>query len=120
MRKCCGYYCTMIAFVAMFFFSVIIVMETRYNSFLMYKMQFPEGAGDKNKFFNTTSAYVKEELEKEAKAKITPLLFAIGLNVLCAIGCIVQVKVLNRKERLAEEMIERQQRDDLMEEAKYD
>jgi hypothetical protein len=30
------------------------------------------------------------------------------------------VKLLNRKERLAEEMLERQQRDDLMEEAKYD
>ena len=28
------------------------------------------------------------------------------------------MKLLNRKERLAEEMVERQQRDDLMEEAK--
>jgi hypothetical protein len=30
------------------------------------------------------------------------------------------VKLLNKKERLAEEMLERHQHDDLMEEAKYD
>ena len=38
MRKCCGYYCAMIAVVGIFFYSVIIVMESRYNNFLMYKM----------------------------------------------------------------------------------
>lgn len=88
MRKCCGYYCAMIAVVAIFFYSVIIVMESRHNNYLMYKMQFPEGA-EAAKFNGTDSTYVREELEKEAKAKITPLIIAIGLNVLCAVGCIV-------------------------------
>jgi hypothetical protein len=44
MRKCCGYYCAMIAIVGIFFYSVVIVMESRYNNYVMYKMQFPEGA----------------------------------------------------------------------------
>ena len=44
MRKCCGYYCAMIAVVAIFFYSVVIVMESRHNNYVMYKMQFPEGA----------------------------------------------------------------------------
>jgi len=48
-----------------------------------------------------TSVAVREKLEEEAHAKITPLIIAIGLNVLCAVGCIVQVKLLEKKERLA-------------------
>ena len=100
MRKCCGYYCAMIAVVGIFFYSVIIVMESRYNNYLMYKMQFPEGAEAK-KFEEMSSAEVRVKLEEEADAKITPLIIAIGLNVLCAVGCIVQVKMLEKKERLA-------------------
>lgn len=46
-------------------------------------------------------------MEKLAKDKITPLIIAIGLNVLCALGCILQVKLLNRKERFVLEMQER-------------
>jgi hypothetical protein len=42
MRKCCGYYCAMIAVVGIFFYSVIIVMELRKNQFVLYKMQYPE------------------------------------------------------------------------------
>lgn len=30
-RKCCGYYCAMIAAVAIFFYGVLIVMELRKN-----------------------------------------------------------------------------------------
>jgi len=44
MRKCCGYYCAMIAVVGIFFYSVIIVMELRKNQFVLYKMQYPEEA----------------------------------------------------------------------------
>ncbi len=97
MRKCCGYYCAMIAVVGIFFYSVIIVMEARKNNFVMYKMQLEE-----NRIFpnTTTSEDVRLELEKEADEKITPLIIAVGLNVLCAIGCILQVKLLERKERL--------------------
>ena len=100
MRKCCGYYCAMIAVVGLFFYSVIIVMESRYNNYLMYKMQFPEGA-EAAQFKNSSSAQVRQTLEEKAHAKITPLLIAIVLNVLCAVGCIVQVKLLEKKERLA-------------------
>lgn len=48
-----------------------------------------------------TSVEVRATLEEEAHAKITPLIIAIGLNVLCAVGCIVQVKLLEKKEKLA-------------------
>jgi len=120
MRKCCGYYCAMIAVVAIFFYSVIIVMETRKNNFVMYKMQFPEGKEAIAMFNGTNSTYVKEKLEEEAQAKITPLIIAIGLNVVCVLGCLLQVKLLNRKERLAHEMLERQNHAAMMEEAKYD
>lgn len=100
MRKCCGYYCAMIAVVAIFFYSVVIVMEARKNNYLMYKMQFPEGA-EAAKFASNSSAEVKVFLEEEAHNKITPLIIAIGLNVLCVVGCLLQVKLLERKERLA-------------------
>jgi hypothetical protein len=89
LRKCCGYYCAMIAVVAIFFYSVIIVMETRKNNFVMYKMQYPEGLEANVTFFGKDSTYVKEYLEEEAKAKITPLIIAIGLNIVCVFGCIL-------------------------------
>ena len=61
MRKCCGYYCAMIAVVGIFFYSVVIVMEARYNNYVMYKMQFPEGA-EAAKFKSNTSEEVRLEL----------------------------------------------------------
>jgi hypothetical protein len=101
MRKCCGYYCAMIAVVAIFFYAVVIVMEVRKNNYVMYKMQFPETAAALEKIKDTNSTYVLQYLEEEADAKVVPLIIAIGLNVVCAIGCIVQVKLLEKKEKLA-------------------
>ena len=120
MRKCCGYYCSMIAVVAIFFYSVVIVMEKRHNNFLMYKMQYPEGEAAAVKFNTSTSGEVKIAMEEEADHKITALAIAIGLNVLCVIGCMVQVKLLEKKERLHALNQERNQEDDngLFEEAK--
>ena len=46
MRKCCGYYCAMIAVVAVFFYGVMIAMEMRKNQFVLYKLQFPEGTDE--------------------------------------------------------------------------
>lgn len=120
MRKCCGYYCAMIAVVAIFFYTVVIVMETRKNNYLMYKMQFPEGI-EANQFINKTSEEVLVFLEEEAAAKVTPLIIAIGLNVVCALGCIIQVKLLERKEKLMElEHAHHDNFDHMAEEVKFD
>jgi len=122
MRKCCGYYCSMIAVVAIFFYTVIIVMEKRHNNFLMYKMQYPEGEKAAERFNTSTSDLVKVAMEKEADQKITALIIAIGLNVLCVIGCMVQVKMLERKERLMalNQERDRENENHMSEEAKMD
>jgi hypothetical protein len=112
MRKCCGYFCSMIAIVAIFFYTVIIVMEKRHNNFLMYKMQYPEGE-KADVYKNSTSADVRKAMEEEADHKVTALIIAIVLNVLCVIGCMVQVKFLEKKERL---MNLNHQRDDYLHE----
>ncbi len=68
-----------------------------------------------------SSAAVREKLEDEAHEKITPLIIAIGLNVLCAVGCIVQVKMLEKKERLAALAHEDQDNiDQMAQEVKFD
>ena len=92
----------MIAVVAIFFYAVVIVMEVRKNNYVMYKMQFPETtAAIAANIENKSSSEVDKYLRDEADAKVVPLIIAIGLNVVCAIGCIVQVKLLEKKEKLA-------------------
>ncbi len=76
-RKCCGYYCAMVAAVALFFYGVIIVMEVRKNQFLLWKMQYPEGG---HGFNNTNWGYVNEEMEKKADHKIIPLVVVLGVR----------------------------------------
>jgi hypothetical protein len=58
-RKCCGYYCAMVAAVALFFYGVIIVMEIRKNQFLLWKMQYPE---DGKEFIGKTWGDANEEM----------------------------------------------------------
>lgn len=78
-RKCCGYYCAMVAAVALFFYGVIIVMEVRKNQFLMWKMQFPE---DGHGFNGTDMNWQKanKEMEDKADKKIIPLVIVLGVR----------------------------------------
>ena len=105
MRKCCGYYCAMIAVVAIFFYGVMIAMEVRKNQFVMFKLQFPEGnttaLDPADHWYNLPSKNAEEVrklAEDEADHKVTSMAIAIGLNVLCIIGCLVQVKLLEKRE----------------------
>ena len=98
MRKCCGYYCAMIAAVGIFFYGVIIIMEMRKNQFVLYKLQYPEGEEAKARFEHKSTAYVRNEMNHEADEKVTSLAIAIGLNVLCIVGCLIQVKLANNEE----------------------
>lgn len=110
MRKCCGYYCAMIAVVAIFFYGVMIVMELRRNQFVLNKLQFPEAipeTGPWSKLPTMTAPEVKAELEHEADEKVTSLAIAIGLNVLCIIGCLVQVKIGEKQEAARQRELER-------------
>ena len=99
MRKCCGYYCAMIAMVAIFFYGVMIVMEIRRNQFVLYKLQFPEGEHAKEQYGGNSTAFVRDEMNKEADEKVVSLAIAMGLNVLCIIGCLVQVKMGEKEEQ---------------------
>lgn len=94
MRKCCGYYCAMIAVVGIFFYLVIAVMEYRRNQFVLYKLQFPE---DKD-WSQLNASEVTTEVNKIADSKFIATLIAAGLNVLCVIGCILQVKIGEKNE----------------------
>jgi hypothetical protein len=74
-RKCCGYYCAMVAAVALFFYGVIIVMEIRKNQFLLWKMQYPEqGHGLPP---NSNWGSVNELMNEKANSKIVPLIFVL-------------------------------------------
>jgi hypothetical protein len=94
-RKCCGYYCAMVACVALFFYGVIIAMEVRQNQFVMWKMQFPEGVHGAA-YGNIYNATLK--MKEKAHEKIIPLVVVLGLNLLCIAGCLFQVKLLEKKE----------------------
>ena len=120
MRKCCGYYCAMIAMVAIFFYGVMIVMEIRRNQFVLYKLQYPEGDHANDTFFKNTTKTVRDAMDHEADEKVTSLAIAIGLNVACIIGCLVQVKVGEKEEenRLRKLEKEQAQADDFGEEVK--
>jgi hypothetical protein len=98
MRQCCGYYCAMIAVIAIFFYAVIIIMEVRKNQFVMFKLQYPETPEELKEYAGLTAPQVRTKMEEEADHKILALAIAIGLNVLCAVGCIVQVKVGEKKQ----------------------
>ena len=77
-RKCCGYYCAMVAAVALFFYGVIIVMEIRKNQFLLWKMQYPEDGAE---FVNKTWGYANKEMEEKAHDKIVPLIVVHGVSL---------------------------------------
>ena len=89
MRKCCGYYCAMIAAVGIFFYGVMIIMEMRKNQFVLYKLQYPEGDHAKEVFGGNTTAHVRQVMNEEADERVTSLAIAIGLNVLCIVGCLI-------------------------------
>ena len=76
-RKCCGYYCAMVAAVALFFYGVIIVMEIRKNQFLLWKMQYPEGGAE---FVNKTWGDANLAMEEKAHEKIIPLIVVLGVS----------------------------------------
>ena len=80
MRKCCGYYCAMIAVIAVFFYGVIIVMEVRKNQFILYKMQFPEEPKNHNIYNMSTSAEVAVDLATKADDKVIALVIAIVVS----------------------------------------
>ncbi len=108
MRHCCGYYCAMIAAVAIFFFGVIIVMEIRKNQFVLYKLQYPEGEEATHQFGGKTTSFVRTAMNEEADAKVISLAIAIGLNVVCIIGCLVQVKIGEKQEASRKRQLERE------------
>jgi hypothetical protein len=74
-RKCCGYYCAMIAAIALFFYSVILVMEIRKNQFVLWKMQFAPDGGK-----NQTWGQVSEELHAKADHKVVPIIVVLGVS----------------------------------------
>ena len=74
-RKCCGYYCAMIAAIAIFFYSVILVMEIRKNQFVLWKMQFaPDGGKGQN------WEEVNKELDAKAGHKVVPIIVVLGVS----------------------------------------
>ena len=74
-RKCCGYYCAMIAAIALFFYSVILVMEIRKNQFVLWKMQFaPDGGKGQN------WEEVSKELHEKADHKVVPIIVVLGVS----------------------------------------
>ena len=76
-RKCCGYYCAMIAAIAIFFYSVILVMEIRKNQFVLWKMQFaPDGGKGKN------WEEVNKELDAKAGHKVVPIIVVLGVSLI--------------------------------------
>lgn len=107
MRQCCGYYCALTAVVAIFFYAVVIVMEVRKNMFVMFKLQYPETPEELKEFETMTAPEVRARMEDEADHKIEALAIAIGLNVVCVVGCLVQAKMAaksqERERRRAEE-----------------
>jgi len=80
MRKCCGYYCAMIALIAIFFYGVIIAMEVRKNQFVIWKLQYPEGGEALDAYKGKTAEFVAAEMNAEADNKVTALIIAIGVN----------------------------------------
>ena len=99
MRKCCGYYCALTALVGIFFYGVMIVMEIRRNEFVLWKLQYPEPEAVPDIYKTMTAPEVRAEMVTEADNKVTALAIAIGLNVLCILGCLLQVKVGEKQER---------------------
>ncbi len=93
MRKCCGYYCALVALIGIFFYGVMIAMEVRRNQFVLWKLQYPESTAEQAEYKGKTAPEVMEDMEKFADGKVTSMAIAIGLNVVCIIGCLVQVKV---------------------------
>jgi hypothetical protein len=89
----------MIAFIAIFFYGVIIVMEVRKNQFLLYKMQYPEQKDIPKDYSEKTAPEIATIMNNEADEKVTALIIAIGLNIACIIGCLVQVKIGEKQER---------------------
>lgn len=79
-RKCCGYYCAMVAAVALFFYGVVIVMEVRKNQFLLWKMQLPEVLSPKEKAMTWTE--LNEEMDKKANDKIVPLIIVLVVSTI--------------------------------------
>ena len=76
-RKCCGYYCAMIAAIAIFFYSVILVMEIRKNQFVLWKMQFaPDGGKGQN------WGEVSTELDAKAGHKVVPIIVVLGVSLI--------------------------------------
>ena len=79
-RKCCGYYCAMVAAVALFFYGVVIVMEVRKNQFLLWKMQLPEMLSPEEKAMTWTQ--LNEEMDKKANDKIVPLIIVLVVSII--------------------------------------
>jgi hypothetical protein len=79
-RKCCGYYCAMVAAVALFFYGVVIVMEVRKNQFLLWKMQLPEVLSPEEKAMTWTQ--LNEEMDKKANDKIVPLIIVLVVSII--------------------------------------
>lgn len=88
----------MIAVIAIFFYAVVIVMEVRKNQFVLYKMQFPEKF-NATEYAQKTAQDIAHEMNEEADNKVVALAICIGLNILCIIGCIVQVKIGEKQQR---------------------
>ena len=65
----------MIAAIAIFFYSVILVMEIRKNQFVLWKMQFaPDGGKGQN------WEEVSKELDAKAGHKVVPIIVVLGVS----------------------------------------
>ena len=101
-RKCCGYYCAMIAAVALFFYGVILVREIRKNQFVMWKMQYPpEGhgiVGPEDKPVNQTNwNYNNLLMEEKANGKILPIIIVLvvrSFSLIIIAKCFVHIRLL--------------------------
>jgi hypothetical protein len=93
LRKCCGYYCAMVAAVGIFFFAVIIVMEVRRNPFVLWKMQYPEEA---EHYHNETADTVRVLMNEKADNKIVPLIVVIGVSPISLFNNIAEPPMRDR------------------------
>jgi hypothetical protein len=108
-RTCCGYFCSMIALIAVPFFIVCIAMEGTQNQFQMYilntpykKLNNPVGAGvfpptlETPNFITYTDVKDWEELEVIPQ-KMKSMAIAIGINIFMIPFCIWCTKWGNKK-----------------------